>query len=96
MTAPTVESWRVLADQIVEETGYIAAVAADERGQSAVANVDKFREPLAEFDAEGIPSLERVATRLTEQSDQDSSEAEANVAEGGKAVQIMTIHEAKG
>ena len=96
VTARTVESWRTLADQIVDETGYITAVAADERGQSAVANVDKFRELLSEFDAEGVPSLERVVSRLTEQSDQDSSEAEANVAEESKAVQIMTIHEAKG
>ena len=96
VTARTVESWRALADRIVDETGYITAVAADERGQSAVANVDKFRELLSELDAEGVPSLERVVSRLTERSDQHSSEAEANVAEESKAVQIMTIHEAKG
>jgi len=95
-TGPRLDSWVELFDKIVEESGYIASVAADERGSAAVANVDKFREKLREFDTDGLPSLERVVTRLTAQAEQGRAEAEANVAESGNGVRIMTIHEAKG
>ena len=94
--APSITSWTEFANQILDETGYITAVAADERGVAAVANVDKFREKLRDFDADGVPSLKRVAMRLSEQASQGRTEAEANVAESGSGVRIMTIHEAKG
>ncbi len=96
MTIFRVGSWIKLADQIVEETGYLVSVTADERGVAAVANVDKFREKLREFDVDGVPSLDRVVARLNEQSEQGRTEAEANVAAEGSGVRIMTIHEAKG
>jgi ATP-dependent helicase/nuclease subunit A len=95
-TGPRIESWSVLADRIFEETGYMTAVAADERGSAAVSNLDKFREKLREFDASGVPSIERVVERFTEQATQGRAEAEANVAEESATVKIMTIHEAKG
>lgn len=95
-TVSRVGSWVELADRIVEETAYLVSVTADERGVAAVANVDKFREKLQEFDAAGVPSLDRVVARLNEQSEQGRTEAEANVAAEGSGVRIMTIHEAKG
>ncbi len=94
--APRVTSWSEFVDRILDETGYISSVAADERGVAAVANIDKFREKLSEFDGNGIPSLERVVARLSDQSSQGRTEAEANVVDGGSGVRIMTIHEAKG
>lgn len=93
---PRLDSWVALFEKIIEESGYLAAVAADERGIAAVANVDKFREKLREFDADGVPTLERVLTRLDAQAEQGRAEAEANVAESGNGVRILTIHEAKG
>ncbi|SFC57912.1 ATP-dependent helicase/nuclease subunit A [Halobiforma haloterrestris] len=95
-TRSRVGSWVELADRIVEETGYLVSITADERGVAAVANVDKFREKLREFDVAGVPSLDRVVARLNEQSEQGRTEAEANVAAEGSGVRIMTIHEAKG
>ncbi|MDG5761902.1 UvrD-helicase domain-containing protein [Natronococcus sp. A-GB1] len=95
-TVSRVGSWVELADRIVEETGYLVSVTADERGVVAVANVDKFSEKLREFDVAGVPSLDRVVARLNEQSEQGRTEAEANVAAEGSGVRIMTVHEAKG
>ncbi len=92
---PQFTTWTAFINKIYDETGYLTSVAADERGVAAVANVDKFREKLREFDSVGVPSLERVVARLKEQSSQQN-EAEANVAEMGSGVSIMTIHEAKG
>jgi len=94
--APRVTTWTEFIDRILDETGYLTSVAADERGVAAVANVDKFREKLRDFDANGVPSLTRVVARLSEQSTQGRTEAEANVAATGSGVRIMTIHEAKG
>ena len=93
---PSVESWAVLLDRVLEETGYLAAVAADERGVAATANVDRFRDKLREFDADGLPSLERVVRRLDTQATQGGSEADANVVRDDESVTLMTIHEAKG
>lgn len=95
-TKSRVGSWVTLTDKIIEETGYLVSITADERGVAAVANVDKFREKLREFDVAGVPSLDRVVARLNEQSQQGRTEAEANVAAEGSGVRIMTIHEAKG
>jgi ATP-dependent helicase/nuclease subunit A len=95
-SGPMVSGWAALADRILEETGYLAAVAADEREAAAVANVDKFRDRLREFDTEGVPSLEQVVRRLDDQASQDRSEADANVVRDDESVTIMTIHEAKG
>ena len=95
-STPAVASWTALLDRILEETGYIAAVSADERGTAAVANVEKFRETLREYDDDGVPSLERVVARLDEQTAGDRSESEANVATDDEAVTLMTVHGAKG
>ncbi len=92
----TVDSWVALADRILEETGYLAAVAADERGTTALANIDKLRDTLREFDASGVPSLDRVTTRLTNHAEQGGKEPEANDATDATGVRIMTVHEAKG
>lgn len=95
-STPAVASWTALLDRILEETGYITAVSADERGTAAVANVEKFRETLRECDDDGVPSLERVVTRLDEQAAGDRSESEANVATDDETVTLITVHGAKG
>ena len=92
----TVDSWVSLTDRILEETGYLAAIAADERGTAALANIDKLRDKLREFDANGVPSLERITTRLTNQVQQGQKEPEANDASDSTGVRILTVHEAKG
>ncbi|MBP1922863.1 ATP-dependent helicase/nuclease subunit A [Halorubrum alkaliphilum] len=91
-----VDSWATLLDRILAETGYLAAIAADERGTAALANVDKLRDKLREFDASGVPSLDSVTTRLTTLAEQGRKEAEANDATDSTGVRIMTVHEAKG
>ena len=91
-----VDGWAALADRILAETGYLTAIAADERGTAAVANVDEFRDKLRELDDSGVPTLDRVAARLSERASRGRSEAEANDVTGATGVRIMTVHEAKG
>ena len=95
-STPAVASWTALLDRILEETGYIAAVSADERGTAGVANVEKFRETLRECDDDGVPSLEQVVRRLDEQTAGDRGESEANVATDDETVTLLTVHGAKG
>jgi ATP-dependent helicase/nuclease subunit A len=95
-------SWAELITRVIDETGYLASVAADERGQTAVANVDEFRERMRGFDEAGVHSLAEVRYRLDHQAERESNDPEANfVAETGDdsdpgSVSIMTIHESKG
>lgn len=96
VATPQIDSWVGFVDQILEETGYLTAVAADERGNSTIANIDKLRDKLREFDSSGLPTLERVVTQLSEQANHGGTDAEANDMTNETGVSIMTIHEAKG
>lgn len=96
-------SWADLITRVIDETGYLASVAADERGQTAVANVDEFRERMRGFDEAGVHSLAEVRYRLDQQAERATNDPEANfVAETGDdesdlgSVSILTIHESKG
>jgi ATP-dependent helicase/nuclease subunit A len=89
-------SWAAFLTSVVDETGYLASVAADERPQQAVANVEKFREELRAFSDEGVTSLPTLVRRLDSRLDRSDREGEATVQGGGDGVQILTVHDAKG
>ena len=89
-------SWGAFLTRVVDETGYLASVGADERGRQAVANVEKFRELLRGYDDEGITSLPTLVRRLERQQSLDDQEGEATVQGGGEGVQLLTVHDAKG
>jgi ATP-dependent helicase/nuclease subunit A len=89
-------SWGAFLARVVEETGYLASVAADERGRQAVANVEKFGELLRGYPEEGVTSLPALVRRLDRQRDGDQREGEATVQGGGDGVQLLTVHDAKG
>ena len=89
-------SWAAFLTRVLDETGYLASVAADERPQQAVANVEKFREELRAFSDEGVTSLPTLVRRLESRLDRSDREGEATVQGGGEGVQILTVHDAKG
>ncbi|WP_254821945.1 UvrD-helicase domain-containing protein [Haloglomus halophilum] len=100
---PAVESWGELLTRVYDQTGYLAAVAADERGEKAVANVERFRDRLRASGPEERQGLAELVATLEEQLE-NSDDPEANVISFDEpdsgtttgSVDILTIHEAKG
>ncbi|WP_248895417.1 UvrD-helicase domain-containing protein [Haloplanus halobius] len=93
---PLVETWDALLGRIIEDTGYLASLALDERGQQAIANVEKFRDRLREWGEDGLQTLPEVVDRIDREVELSSREGEAAVPEDADGVRIMTVHDAKG
>jgi len=89
---------RRIIDVIFEETGYLAALAACFRGKQQVLNAMKVRESAAAFDESGAGVFEDFVERVSRYEMREEREGEAvseEEAEQG-AVQVMTVHAAKG
>ncbi|GIX06838.1 MAG: hypothetical protein KatS3mg115_1241 [Candidatus Poribacteria bacterium] len=84
----------LLLAQIVAETGLVAALSARPNGQQEVLNVEKFIDLAREFEAGAFPTLADFLLYL-ESQDAGDEEGDADLPEGG-AVQILTVHRAKG
>ena len=94
--ATVVETWDALLGRIISDTGFIASLATDERGQQAVANVEKFRARLRDWSEDGFQTLPAVVDRIEREVELSTREGEAEVSEDADGVRIMTIHDAKG
>jgi ATP-dependent helicase/nuclease subunit A len=90
------DSWASFLTRVIDETGYLATISADERPQQAVANVEKFREQLRGFGEEGVTSLPTLVRRIERLRSLGNREGEATVQGGGDGVKILTVHDAKG
>ncbi|WP_049893917.1 exodeoxyribonuclease V subunit beta [Salinarchaeum sp. Harcht-Bsk1] len=91
-----VESWDSLLGRIIEDTGFLASLAVGERGQQAVANVEKFRSRLRGWSEDGLQTLPALVERIEREVELSTREGEATVPEDADGVRIMTIHDAKG
>jgi ATP-dependent helicase/nuclease subunit A len=91
-----VDTWDALLGRIIEDTGFIASLATDERGQQAVANVEKFRARLRDWSEDGLQTLPAVVDRIEREIELSTREGEAEVPEDADGVRVMTIHDAKG
>jgi ATP-dependent helicase/nuclease subunit A len=91
-----VDTWDALLGRIIEDTGFIASLATDERGQQAVANVEKFRARLRGWSEDGLQTLPALVDRIEREVELSTREGEAEVPEDADGVRIMTIHDAKG
>ena len=91
-----VETWDSLLGRIIEDTGFLASLAVGERGQQAVANVEKFRSRLRGWSEDGLQTLPALVERIEREVDLSTREGEATVPEDADGVRIMTIHDAKG
>jgi ATP-dependent helicase/nuclease subunit A len=91
-----VDTWDRLLGKIIEDTGYLASLATDERGQQAIANVEKFRSRLRGWSEDGVQTLSGVIDRIEQEIELSTREGEAEVPADANGVRIMTIHDAKG
>ncbi len=89
---------RVLLRVALEETGYRVAMAGTPFGEQALANLDKLLELAARWDASGVGDCERFARELISLAEAEPTEAQADVLDAGdpRAVQLLTVHRAKG
>lgn len=88
--------WSTLLSRIIDETGYLIAVGADERPQQAVANVEKFREQLRNWEEAEARSVTALIDRVQRAREGEEDPSEATVPGDIEGVQLRTIHSAKG
>ncbi len=79
-----------------EETGYLETIAALPDGERSIANLEKFMLRAEEFAAKGYSGVGEFVSFLRHLSDLEIREGEATSTHQGNAIQIMTIHAAKG
>jgi ATP-dependent helicase/nuclease subunit A len=96
VSAETTVPWGTLLSRIIDDTGYIASVGADERPRQAAVNVNKFREQLRAWEEGGVKTVSELLTRIERRKEIESHADEATIPEDADGVQIRTIHSAKG
>ena len=86
----------LLVEKIYAETGIFATLAAEPNGMQKVMNLEKFLAQARESDASGFSSLFDFVDRIQYLIEEDENESQATVLSTSGAVQIMTVHGAKG
>ena len=89
-------SWNRVLTRVIDDTGYLTSVSADERGQQAVANVEKFRDQVRTWSENGVHTAAGLLHRIDRQAEIDPREGEADIPGDAEGVRIMTIHSSKG
>ncbi len=91
-------SLRTLLRIALEETGFRVALAGSPFGEQALVNVDKLLELAGRWDAEARGGSAAFARELRQLAEEEPTEAQAEVLDSGdpRAVQLCTIHAAKG
>jgi ATP-dependent helicase/nuclease subunit A len=85
-----------LIQSILQQTRYVSTISATPRGAQALANLEKLQQMARSYDAQGFTTLYDFASRLRRLIDEEPREGQGTVENEGDAVQIMTIHAAKG
>lgn len=89
-------SWDRVLTRVIDDTGFLASVSADERGQQAVANVEKFRDQVRTWSERGIHTAAGLLHRIDRQAEIEPREGDADIPGDAEGVCIMTIHASKG
>src|SRR5262249_6326206 len=98
-------SWRRRVDRMahadllqrcLEESGAYAIYAADAEGELMLANLARLFERIRAEEARSAPGLTRLARRLRDRMNDSLKEEQATLSPQDDAVQIMTVHAAKG
>nr|WP_256307676.1 hypothetical protein [Halobellus litoreus] len=66
--------WNRLLSRVIDDTGYLASVSADEHGQQAVANVEKFRDQVRTWSENGVHTAAGLRHRIDRQAEIDPRE----------------------
>ncbi len=94
--AESATHWGTLVSRVVDDTGFIASIAGDERPRQAAVNVNRFREQLRAWEEAGVKTAAGMMSRLDRRRDLESNADEATIPEDTDGVEIRTIHSAKG
>ncbi len=108
---PVAASWHLLEDlsartgdlppaalirEALDRLGAWAPLADDDRGGLALANVEKLLDRIRELTREGVSTLEGIRGKLTEWMRSGEDEGEAEVELAREAVNVLSVHGAKG
>jgi ATP-dependent helicase/nuclease subunit A len=96
ISAESTTPWGTLFSRIIDETGFLAAVAGDEHARKAAVNVNRFREQVRRWEEAGVKTVAELRSRLELRQDVETHADEATIPEDVDGVQIRTIHSAKG
>ncbi|MFI5202463.1 MAG: PD-(D/E)XK nuclease family protein, partial [Candidatus Kapaibacterium sp.] len=89
-------STAMLVEKIYAETGLFATLQAGPQAAQKIANLEKFLAQARASDASGFSGLLDFVERIKYLTDSEEQESQADVPDGRGAVQIMTVHAAKG
>jgi ATP-dependent helicase/nuclease subunit A len=95
-TSPDVHHWSALLSDIIDQTGYLVSVGADERSQQAVANIEQFRAQIRNWEEGSVRSVAGLLDRIQQERESDSDPGEASIPGDIEGVQLRTVHSAKG
>jgi ATP-dependent helicase/nuclease subunit A len=82
--------------RIVQRTRYRAKISGLSRGAQAAANLEKLRRMAQAFDVQGFASVFDFAAHLRRLIEEEEEEGQGQIETRTDAVQIMTVHAAKG
>jgi len=85
-----------LLRKILNESNYLAVIAAQPDGDQELANIRKLIQLTINFYSQGFKTLFDYVNFLKESIDNSYEEAQAAVADDSNAVMLMTLHQAKG
>ena len=91
-----VHHWSTLLSEIIDQTGYLVSVGADERSQQAVANVEQFRAQIRNWEEGSVRSVAGLLDQIQQERESDSDPGEASIPGNIEGVQLRTVHSAKG
>ena len=94
--SPDVHHWSTLLSEIIDQTGYLVSVGADERSQQAVANVEQLRAQIRNWEEGSVQSVAGLLDRIQQERESDSDPGEATIPGDIEGVQLRTVHSAKG
>ena len=89
-------TWGTFISRVIDETGYLVAVGADERPTQAVVNVNQFRERLRGWEEGAALPLADVLVRIDHEQSFGDDIGEAEIPTDVEGVQLRTVHSAKG
>ena len=82
--------------KIVNDTGMVGVLSVGQSGEQRWANYEKLLEIAREFERSGVTDLHDFLGRLNELIEEEEREGQATTQLTADAVEIMTIHAAKG
>jgi ATP-dependent helicase/nuclease subunit A len=82
--------------RIVDRTSYLGKISGSSRSNQSIANLEKLQRFARRYDVLGLTNLYDFTQRLKHLIDEEEKEGQGAVDMQSDAVQIMTIHAAKG